>query len=138
MLVRIARASILSVSLMLGAGLGISGALADDLADFDAAVETISNHDRAAIDYLRGGNMDMASLEIDQLREAWRALQQRFAGKPPHAFDGNPLYPNLFTGVSARLVAADMMLKSGRPEAAIQSLDAIRSEFHELRKALVR
>ena len=45
------------------------------------------------------------------------------------------LYGKLFTGVSARLVAADLMLKTGRLEAARQSLDAIRGDLYDLRKA---
>ena len=88
-----------------------------------------------AIGYLRTGNVDLASLEIDRLREAWGELTARFAGKRPDAFDGNPLYATLWTGVSARLVAADLMLKTGRPDAARQSLDAIRGDLYDLRKA---
>ena len=37
--------------------------------------------------------------------------------------------------MSARLVAADLMLKTGRPDAARQSLDAIRGDLYALRKA---
>ncbi len=76
-----------------GAGLA-SQALAGDLADFNAAVEAASSHNRVAIGYLRTGNTDLASLEIDRLRDAWRKLTARFAGHRPDAFDGNPLYPH--------------------------------------------
>src|ERR1700694_2464443 len=82
-----------------------TSALAGDLGDFNAAVENASAHNRVAIGYLRTGNADLASLEIDRLREAWGRLASRFAGKRPGAFVGNPLYGNLWTGVSARLVA---------------------------------
>ncbi len=88
-----------------------------------------------AIGYLRTGNVDLASLELDRLREAWGTLQQRFNGKRPDAFDGVALYGTLWTGVSARLVAADLMLKTGRLDAARQSLEAIRRDFYDLRKA---
>ena len=37
--------------------------------------------------------------------------------------------------MSARLVAADLMLKSGRPQAATDSLGVIRGDLYELRKA---
>jgi hypothetical protein len=135
----IARAAILSFALIAatgGANTGANtGALAGDLSDFNAAVENASAHNRAAIGYLRTGNTDLASLEIDRLREAWSRLAERFAGKRPEAFDGNPLYGTMFTGVSARLVAADFMLKSGRPEAASSSLNAIRGDLYGLRKA---
>ena len=87
-----------------------------------------------AIGYLRTGNVDLASIQIDRLRDAWHKLTTRFAGRRPDAFDGNPLYPKLFTAVDARLVGADMMLTSGRPKIARQSLIAIRDDLHVLRQ----
>jgi hypothetical protein len=114
---------------------GLAGAApAGDLADFNAAVEAVSSHNRVAIGYLRTGNTDLASLEIDRLRDAWHKLTARFAGHPPDAFAGNPLYPKLFTAVDARLVGADMMLNSGRAPAARQSLEGIRADLHKLRQ----
>lgn len=110
-------------------------AKADDLADFNAAIESASAHNRVAIGYLRTGNEDLASLEIDRLRDAWIRLTERFSGKRPDVFANNLLYGRLFTGVSARLVGADLMLKSGRLDAARTSLDAIRGDLYELRKA---
>jgi hypothetical protein len=129
MLPCLARAACLALALLAGP------AMAGDLADFNAAVEQAQSHNRVAIGYLRTGNVDLASLEIDRLREAWGALAQRFAGKRPDAFDGIARYGTLWTGVSARLVAADLMLKSGRPDAARQSLEAIRGDLYDLRKA---
>lgn len=110
-------------------------ARAGELADFNAAVEAASAHNRAALGALRSGNAALASPELDQLRTSGRALTERFAGKPPDAFAGNPLYDPLFTVASARLVAADMMLNSGRPEAAAQSLADMRGDLYVLRKA---
>lgn len=110
-------------------------ASADDLADFNAALESASSHNRVAIGYLRTGNADLAALEIDRLRDSWTRLVERFSGKRPEAFDGNQLYGNLFTVVSARLVGADLMLKTGRLDAARNSLDAIRGDLYDLRKA---
>jgi hypothetical protein len=110
-------------------------AKADELADFNAAIESASAHNRVAIGYLRTGNEDLASLEIDRLRDAWIRLTERFSGHRPDAFANNPLYGKLFTGVSARLVGADLMLKTGRLDAARNSLDAIRGDLYELRKA---
>ena len=117
------------------ASLGAAGrARAGDLADFNAAVEAASSHNRVAIGYLHTGNVDLASIQIDLLRDAWHKLTTRFAGHPPDAFDGNPLYPKLFTAVDARLVGADIMLNSGRPKIARQSLIAIRDDLHALRQ----
>jgi hypothetical protein len=110
-------------------------AFADDLADFDVAAETVAAHNRVAIGYLRTGNTDLASLEIDRLRDAWDQFAARFAGKRPAAFDGNPLYATLWTTTSARFVAADMMAKAGRPEAVSESLNGLRADLYALRKA---
>jgi len=112
-----------------------SAALGSDLADFNAAVESASAHNRVAIGYLRTGNVDLASLELDRLREAWGQLTQRFAGKRPDAFDGNPLYATVWTAGSARLVAADLMLKTGRADAAASALNSLRADLSALRKA---
>lgn len=113
---------------------GASQARAGDLADFNAAVETVSNHNRVAIGYLRTGNTDLASIELDRLRDAWQKLTERFSGKRPDAFDGNALYGKTLVDISTRLVTADMMLKSGRADAASQSLNGIRDDLYELRK----
>ncbi|HEY1472781.1 MAG TPA: hypothetical protein VGF53_01705 [Pseudolabrys sp.] len=129
MLTRFARAACLALAFLAGP------AVAGDLADFNAAVEQAQAHNRVAIGYLRTGNVDLASLELDRLRAAWGALQEHFIGKRPDAFDGVALYATLWTGVSTRLVAADLMLKSGRPDAARQSLEAMRGDLYDLRKA---
>ena len=131
MLVSLARAAFLAIVLIGNAG----GAPADDLADFNAAAERVESHNRVAIGYLRTGNVDLAAIEIDRLRAAWGALQQRFAGKRPDVFNGNAGYTLLLTDVSTRLVTADMMLNSGRPEIAQQALDAVRADFYNLRRS---
>ena len=110
-------------------------ALAGELADSNAAVETASAHNRVAIGHLRTGNTDLVSLKIDRLRVAWGKLVERFAAKRPDAFDGIALYGTMFTGVHARLVAVDLMIKMGNPDAVRQSLEAIRGDLYDLRKA---
>jgi hypothetical protein len=121
-------------ALTLLGGAGLAQAKAGDLADFNAAVEAASSHNRAAIGHLRTGNSDLASIQIDRLRDAWHTLTARFAGHRPDAFDGNPLYSKLFTVVDAQLVGTDIMLNSGRPKLAQASLIAIRQDLHALRQ----
>ena len=125
----IARAALFALAVL------TSAARADDLADFNAAVENASAHNRAAIGYLRTGNLDLALLEIDRLREAWGVFEQRFAGQRPAAFDGNQLYATLWTGMNARFVGIDLMVTMGKPDAVRQSLEAIRGDLYDLRKA---
>ncbi|HET7382688.1 MAG TPA: hypothetical protein VFJ59_08900 [Pseudolabrys sp.] len=123
------------VAYLIIALLGGNSARADDLADFNAAIEAASAHNRVAIGYLRTGNIDLASLEIDRLRDAWARSTERFSGKRPDAFASSTLYGKLFTGVTARLAVTDLMLKTGRLDAARDSLSAIRGDLYDLRKA---
>jgi len=125
------RIACLIIVTLLGGSLAVR---ADDLSDFNAVVEAASAHNRVAIGYLRTGNVDLASLEMDRLRDAWIRFTEHFAGNRPKAFAANPLYARLFTSVSARLVGADIMLKSGRLDAARSSLDAVRGDLYELRR----
>jgi len=127
----LARTAVLAVAVLAWGGM----AVADDLADFNVAAETMASHYRVAIGYLRTGNIDLARLEIDRTREAWGALQQHFAGRRPDVFAGNRLYGRIYTGVSARLVGAELLLNAGRSDAAADSLNALRDDFYALRKS---
>jgi len=126
MLVRAAR--ILTLILILAA----VPARADDLADFNAAVEAASAHNRVAIGYLRTGNTDLAALEVDRLREAWSRVSAR---KRPEVFKDGTLYVTVMTDIATRLVSADMMLNMGKPEIARQALIGIRDNLYTLRKS---
>jgi hypothetical protein len=125
----IARAACLAFVLVAGP------AKADELADFNAAIEAAQSHNRVAIGYLRTGNIDLASLEIDQLRAAWAKLNERFAGKRPKIFDGNTYYIVAMTDIATRLITADMMLNTSHPDVTRQALLAIRNDLYKLRKS---
>ena len=106
-----------------------TAARADDLSDFNAAVEQAAAHNRVAIGYLRTGNVDLAGLEIDRLRQAWQQVTSR---KKPDVFD-RPLYVKTMTDIAMRLITADMLLGSGRPDNARASLTAVRDDLYDLR-----
>lgn len=132
MLGSLMRAAILALALCTWTA---TPAMAGNLEDFNAAVEAAEAHNRVAIGYLRTGNGDLASVELDKLRAAWRDLTTRFAGKRPDIFDGNALYGIVLTDINARLVTADLMFKSGRLDTARQALQAIRGDLYRLRKS---
>jgi hypothetical protein len=125
----IARAACLALVLAAGS------ALADDLTDFNAAVEAAEAHNRVAIGYLRTGNVDLASLEMDRLRAAWGKLGERFNGKRPEMFDGNNYYVVAMTDIATRLVTADLMLNTSHIDVTRQALLAIRNDLYKLRKS---
>jgi hypothetical protein len=116
-------------SLLLAAALLAGPARADDLADFNAAVEAASAHNRTALGYLRTGNKDLVSLEIDRLREAWQRVG---SVKRPAVFD-QKLYVREMTDIAMRLVTADMMVTMGKPEGVRASLLAMRDDLYDLR-----
>ena len=123
MLVRPAR--LVLVAALLAAGT----AKADELGDFNAAVEAAAAHNRTALGYLRTGNKNLVSLELDRLREAWQRVT---SVRRPAVFD-QKLYVKEMTDISMRLITADMMVTMGRPEGVRQSLLAVRDDLYELR-----
>jgi hypothetical protein len=110
-------------------------ARASDLTDFNTAVEAAEAHNRAAIADLGASNVALAARELGQLRTAWRALDDRFAGKPPDVFKGNHYYGIAMTDISARLVTANLMINSGHPHVAREALQALRNDLYNLRKS---
>lgn len=109
-----------------------ASAFADDLADFSAAIGAVGTQNRAAIGALENGNTELAELELDRLRMAWRQVSER---KRPAAFKDSELYTTVMTDVATRLVSADMMLKFGRPDVARNALLGIRDNLYDLRKS---
>jgi hypothetical protein len=128
MLLRLARLALLTAAL---AAPALGGARADDLADFNAAVEQAAAHNRAAIGYLRTGNTDLAAIEIDRLRQAWAYVG---SVKRPEAFD-RELYVKEMTDIAMRLVTADMLITMDKPDNARASLIAVRDDLYQLRKS---
>ena len=133
MWVNLARAAIAAFAVFLALAAG--PALAGDLADFNAAVEKASAHNRVVIGYLRTENNDLASVELERLRAAWGEVVARFGGKRPDAFADVELYTLTMTDVSTRLVTAALMLQSGRSSIARDSLIGIRGALAKLRQA---
>jgi len=107
-------------------------ALADELADFTAAIGDAGAQNRAAIGALQSGNFELAEMELDRLRAAWRDVSER---KRPAVFKDVALYTTVMTDVATRLVSADMMLKFGRPDVAHTALAGIRDNLYDLRKS---
>jgi len=107
---------------------------ADEIGDFNAAVERVEGHNRVALGYLRTGSIDLASIELDRLRPDFAALNRQFAGKRPKVFSAEA-YTLAMTDIATRLVTADLMLNSGRADAARQALDAVRADFYNLRRS---
>jgi hypothetical protein len=111
----------------------VAAQAAAPLPEFNAAVEDAASHNRVALGYLRTGNIDLAQLELDRLRASWMALVDKYGGNRPDVFD-QTLYTTTLTDISLKITAADMLMKSGRPEATQQSLTGIRDALSNLRR----
>lgn len=119
------RSAVLALLLTLAAPAGVFGAAS--LTDFNQAVENAAAHNRVALGYLRTGNTDLATLELERLRGAWATVVATFGKDRPDAF-APELFTTTLTDISTRLVTADMMLSSGRAEAAETALAGVREE----------
>jgi hypothetical protein len=106
-------------------------AQADDLDDFHRAVEVAMNHHRVAAGYLRTGNIDLAVLEIEGLREAWGKVSTL---PRPAAFRSQERYTAVMLEVAASLIGTTLVLNLGRADVAGDSLDKIRKSLSELRR----
>ena len=109
-------------------------ASADDLADFNAAVESAAAHNRVALGYLRTQSVELAQVELDHMKNAWGELTGRFGMTPPAAFKDNRLYTETLVDVPTRIVTALIMLEMGRDDIARNSLQAIRLSLSNLRR----
>src|SRR3977135_975414 len=109
--------------------------LADDLAGFNAAIEDVASHSRAALGYLHNQNADLAGVEIERMRDAWGAFAERFGRDRPEKFRDNALYVTMLVAVPPRIVAATIMINFGRPDVAAGSLHAIRQELSAVRRS---
>lgn len=109
-------------------------AMADDLADFNAAVERAAAHNRVALGYLRTQSIELAQVELDRMKDAWGTLTGRFGMNRPAAFKNERLYAETMVDVPTRIVTALIMLDMGRPDIARNSLQAIRRSVSNLRR----
>src|SRR5581483_4017055 len=107
-------------------------ARADALADFNLAVETAMSHHRVATGYLRTGNVDLAALEVEKLRDAWGKVST--LPRPP-AFRDGARYQATMLEIAATLMGTTLVLNSGKVELAVEQLDMVRRQLSELRRA---
>jgi hypothetical protein len=121
--------------LLIGALLMATTARADEFADFTAAVESFSAHNRAALRYLRHDDVGPMSEEVDEMRTAWAVINGRFGRPPPQLAADRTLYTTTLVDVSMRLVGVSMFIQMGSRSGVRNSLTAIRADLGALRKA---
>src|SRR5215211_5551881 len=88
----------------------LAPARADDLDDFNRAVEAAMSHHRVASGYLRTGNVDLAALELEGLRESWGKVTSL---RKPAAFRDTERYTGTMLDISTKLVGIFLVLELG-------------------------
>jgi hypothetical protein len=104
---------------------------ADDLDDFNRAVEAAMSHHRVAAGYLRTGNVDLAALELEGLRAAWGKVSSL---PRPAAFRDTERYTGTMLEIAAQLIGTKLVLDMGRTDVARESLDKVRRQLSDLRR----
>jgi hypothetical protein len=104
---------------------------ADDLDDFSRAAEAAMGHRRVAAEYLRTGNIDLAVIEIEGMREAWGKVSTL---PRPAAFKDQQRYSGTMLEIAAGLVGVSLVLNLGRPDVAREQLGIIRASLSRLRR----
>jgi len=110
----------------------LAPARADDLDDFNRAVEAAMSHHRVAAGYLRTGNVDLAALELEDLRAAWGKVSSL---PRPAAFRDGERYSATMLEIAAQLIGTKLVLDLGRTDVARESLDKVRRQLSDLRRA---
>jgi hypothetical protein len=107
-------------------------ARADDLDDFNRAIEAAMSHHRVALGYLRTENVDLAVLELEAMREAWAKAS---ALPRPAIYRDNPRFTETMLDVNVRVVGVFLVLDMGRIDVARASLQTIRQSLAAMRRA---
>jgi len=106
-------------------------ARADDLADFNRAVEAAMSHHRVATGYLRTGNIDLEALEVEKLRDAWGKVSTLTR---PAAFRDAARYQATMLEIAATLMGTTLVLNGGHAAVAAEQLDKVRRQLSDLRR----
>ena len=109
----------------------LTPARADDLDDFNRAVEAAMSHRRVAAEYLRTGNIDLAVLEIEGMRGAWGKVSTL---PRPAAFKDQQRYTGTILEIAAGLIGVSLVLNLGRPDVAREQLGTMRAALARLRR----
>lgn len=112
-------------------GLTNAGSTSDFLSDIDSAFA----HYRESVIYLRTGNVDLGAIELDEMAEKWRGLQEKYAKTRPDAFDDNAMFDATLADTGKTIDSALAAIDSGDAASARQQLLPLRAKLSSLRAA---
>ena len=129
----------LCAGLVLAAAIAPAPASADELSDFNAAIEEFASHNRVAIGYLRTSNIDLAAVELAKMKTSWNVVMVRFGATPPQAFKENRRFTPTLVGIQKNLSDSIVLTNTGKNGAGMfgpQRADLIRNALQLIREQL--
>jgi hypothetical protein len=109
-------------------------ATAGQLAEFNARIEQINQPYKSALFYLRTGNAGVASLELAQAVQNWKALTGQYGDAPPDPFGDDPGWTATADAISAAFEKGARLASEGDSKAADAALSPVRDHLHQLRQ----
>jgi hypothetical protein len=108
-----------------------AAAAADEATDaFHAAVAAAYRPYREAVSYYESGNNELAEIALDEFVAAWKALESRYAEKPPPGYAKDARFAETLAAITAKAMSA----VGAAPAEAAFALKPIRADLAALRK----
>jgi len=98
---------------------------ADELADFQAAVERAAGEYRLALRTLETRGQDETAAAVHRLRAAWQAIGERFGANRPAAFADDENFAGMFMQIDVGLVGVLLIIDLGNRDGARAALAPI-------------
>jgi hypothetical protein len=104
-------------------------ALADELADFHAAVERALDQYHFAMSVLETSSQEQTSAEIARLRQSWQRIAERFARRPD-GFSIGEDYGGTFMQVDMRFITLLLIVDLGnRARSALAAIGDVLTQW---------
>jgi len=102
--------------------------------EFNDAVYDAYGYYRQALFYLRTGNPQVASIELEELTAHWKAIVERFADSPPDVYSADPKWRNTILDIDKRTAGGLKAALNNEAKAARKLLLPVRTMLSDLRR----
>jgi hypothetical protein len=125
----IGRRLVLAILFVLALSLSVRS---DELAEFHAAVDLAAAQHRVAMDTLETSGQQETAAAVQQLRQVWQGINERFVKNPPAPFANDEKYPTMFMLVDTQLVGVLLVIEMGNRDAARNGLAPVGATLAQL------
>jgi len=106
--------------------------LADDRADFHAAIEGVLDQYHFTLSVLETSSQEQTASEVSRLRQMWQSIASRFGARRPEAFADDDGYGGLLLQVDVSLVGVLLVIELGNRDGARSALSSIEDTLTRL------